>query len=80
MIPYDIKHVSRINTTVIPTGNFKYFDLTMELQYKSPQFKELKTPFACALWHKYTSTGHSTAMITKLTAGFGVSPMHDNGD
>ena len=52
MVPYDVEHVYLVTPTITHPMH-TYADLTLELRYNSPKFKELKTPFCHALWHRY---------------------------
>ena len=47
LVFYDVEHVSAMPLPTTYRG--VYGDLTMELKYTSSEFKELKTPFCCAL-------------------------------
>ena len=72
LVFYDVDNVATINTPP-PTllHRLKRFaDLTLELRYTAPEFKELASPFCHALWHKYSSAKVPQSTIECILESF----------
>ena len=68
LVFYDLKAISEKTLETPRYG--KFADLTLELKYSTPQFKELKSPFLHALWHKYHILGHQKKTTELIVKGF----------
>ena len=72
MVWYDVEHAA---TRHIPTPSHyhhKYFDLTLGLQYDSPEFQTLKTPFSRAMWHRLHQEHLPVKTTHRILDGFGL--------
>ena len=72
VVRYDVEHAA---TRHIPTQsqyNRKYFDLTLGLQYHSPEFQTLKTPFSRAMWHRLHQEHIPVKTAHRILDGFGL--------
>ena len=68
LLPYDVEHVSSFPAPATYRPH-TFVDLTLELRYSAPKFKELETPFCCALWHRCISEGFSEKSTISLIRG-----------
>ena len=71
LVFYDVNDVATINTpTTFLQANKKFADLTLELRYTAPKFKELTSAFCCALWHKYSAARVPQSTIERILESF----------